>query len=120
MSEEVKKEESTIVDEHRKMVMMTGNLSDFQLQNLKSWPYIVFDKEILESAKITYDFTKLIAEEEELSPGTVQYDFNFKAGTKLNREETKKKLELLKLWVKFMFWKETEVRFLRAGKKWEV
>jgi len=118
MSEETKKEESTIIEDHKKMVMMTGNLSDFQLNNLKTWPFLLFDS--LESAEITYDFTKLVAESEELSPGTMQYNFKFKKDTKLDRERTKKQLETLSLWVKFMFWKETEVRFLRAGKKWEV
>lgn len=120
MSEEQsKKEETTIVDEHRKMVMMTGNLSDFQLENLKKWPFIVFETG-LEKANITYDFTKLVAEEESLSPGVVQYDFHFKEGTKLNRADVKKRLEHLKTWVKFMFWKETEVRIMKDGKKWQI
>lgn len=113
-------EKTTIVDEHRKMVLMTGALSDFQLQNLKTWPFIIFQNDILESANITYDFTKIIEDQEQLSPGTVQYDFVFKPNVKLNREETKKKLAMLTSWVRFMFWKETEVRILRAGKKWEV
>lgn len=117
MSEE--KQESTIVDEHKKMVMMTGNLSDFQLENLKKWPFLLFED--LETVKLTYDFTKLISDkEEELSPGTIQYDFTFKKGTKLDRDLTKKHLGTLTLWTKFMFWKETEVRFLVAGKKWKV
>lgn len=116
MSEE--QEKPSIVEEHKKMVIMTGNLSDFHMENLKKWPFILFDE--LERVDLTYDFTKLVAEEEQLSPGTVQYDFIFKQGTKLNREQTKKRLETLSLWTKFMFWKETEVRFLRAGKKWEV
>ncbi|HBI01429.1 MAG TPA: hypothetical protein DDY18_07375 [Flavobacterium sp.] len=120
MSEEVKKEEQSIVDEHRKMVIMTGNLSDFQLENLKNWAFLIFDKEVLVNAKITYDFTKLVAEEESLSPGAVQYDFYFKPGTKLNRADVKKRIEHLRMWVKFMFWKETEVRILKEGKKWQI
>lgn len=119
MSEETKKEEQTIVDEHRKMVIMTGQLSDFQLTNLKQWAFIVF-QENLEKANITYDFTKIVAEEEALSPGVVQYDFYFKPGTKLVKADTKKRLEHLKTWVKFMFWKETEVRIMKDGKKWQI
>lgn len=116
MSEETK--ESAIIEEHKKMVIMTGNLSDFQLTNLKTWPFILFDS--LESVEVSYDFTKLIAEKEELSPGTVQFNFKFKKDTKLNRDQTKKQLEALSLWTKFMFWKETEVRFVKEGKKWAV
>lgn len=119
MSEVEKKSEGTVVDEHKKMLIMTGNLSDFQLDNLKKWPFIIFDKE-LEEVKINYDFTKLVAEQEELAPGRVEFDFYFKKNTKLNRDETKKKLEMLSLWTKFLFWKETGVEIKRSGKKWEV
>jgi hypothetical protein len=112
-------QETTVVDDHKKMLIMTGNLSDFQLDNLKKWPFILFDQE-LEKVEINYDFTKLIAEKEELSPGRVSFNFTFKKNTKLSRDETKKKLELLTLWTRFLFWKETKVEFQRAGKKWEV
>lgn len=116
MAEE--QEKPSIVEEHKKMVIMTGKLSDFQLENLKKWPFLLFDE--LAAVNITYDFTKLVAESEELSPGTVQFDFKFKTDTKLDRDFTKKQLETLTLWTKFLFWKETEVRFLHAGKKWKV
>ena len=113
------KEETTIVDDHKKMLIMTGNLSDFQLDNLKKWPFILFDKE-LDRVSVKYDFTKTVANEEELSAGLVTYDFEFKKNTKMSREETKKKLDLLTLWTRFLFWKETKVDFQRTGKKWEV
>ena len=115
MAEENKE---TIIENHKKMVMMTGNLSDFQLQNLKTWPFLVFDD--LESVEINYDFTKLIAEEESLSPGSVQYNLKFKEGTKLNKAKAKKSLETLTNWTKFLFWKETDVRFTHKGKLWKL
>jgi len=111
--------ENTVVDDHKKMLIMTGNLSDFQLDNLKKWPFIVFD-ESLEKVEINYDFTKLVAEQEELSPGRIAFNFEFKKNTKLNRDETKEKLKMLTLWTQFLFWKDTKVEFQRAGKKWEV
>lgn len=118
MAEETKTEESSIIEEHKKMVIMTGNLSDFQLKNLKTWPFLLFEN--LESVEITYDFTKLVGEQEELAPGTVQFDFYFKEKTKFNIEEVKKQLSTLSLWTKFMFWKETKIKFLKSGKKWTV
>jgi hypothetical protein len=118
MSENTK-QETTVVDDHKKMLIMTGNLSDFQLDNMKKWPFILFD-ENLEKVEINYDFTKLVAEAEELSPGRVSYNLEFKKGIKLNRDETKEKLKMLTLWTRFLFWKETKVEFQRAGKKWEV
>ena len=113
------KEETSVVDDHKKMLIMTGNLSDFQLDNMKKWPFILFDQE-LEKVEINYDFTKLVAEQEELAPGRVSYNLEFKKNTKLNRDETKNKLQMLTLWTQFLFWKETKVEFQRAGKKWEV
>lgn len=118
MSENTK-EEISVIDDHKKMLIMTGNLSDFQLDNLKKWPFILFD-ETLEKVEIFYDFTEVVANEEELSPGRVSYNLAFKKNAKLNRDDTKKKLDLLSLWTRFLFWKETKVEFQRAGKKWEV
>jgi hypothetical protein len=42
-----------ILEEHKKLAMLSNNLSDFQLENLKTYPFIVFDS--IESAKIEYD-----------------------------------------------------------------
>ena len=67
------KQTESIIEDHKKMVIMTGSLSDFQLNNLKTWPFLLFDE--LETAEITYDFTKLVGEQSELSPGTVQFNF---------------------------------------------
>ncbi len=135
MSENTK-EETSVVDDHKKMLIMTGNLSDFQLDNLKKWPFILFDQ-TLEKVEIFYDFTKLVANEEELAPGRVSFNLTFKKDVEAEtedeaydksamedqvdrEEETKKKLGMLSLWTKFLFWKETKVEFQRSGKKWEV
>jgi hypothetical protein len=112
------KDESSIIEDHKKMVIMTGSLSDFQLQNLKTWPFLLFDG--LETVEITYDFTKLVAEQSELSPGTIQFNFNFKGELEPEKDLAKKQLETLSLWTRFMFWKETKVNFLKSGKKWAV
>lgn len=119
MPNKLEEKESTMIEDHKKMLMMTGNLSDFQLDNIKNWPFLLFGDE-LETVEINYDFTKLVDDNEELSPGVIHYNFKFKQGAKLNREMAKKQLDTLALWVRFMFWKETEVRILRSGKKWEV
>ncbi len=119
MSEQQAKKESDVIEEHKKMVIMTGMISDFQLENLKTWPFILFSDD-LDQVKLSYDFTKTVSNDEELSAGKVTYDFYFKKGSKLDRADTKKQLETLSLWTRFMFWKETEVTCLRNGKKWEI
>jgi len=118
MSSEQEQKEQNVVEEHKKMVIMTGNLSDFQLKNLKTWPFLVFDG--LESVEVSYDFTKLIDDAETLTPGKVEFNFTFKKGTKMDRSQTKERLEQLSVWTKFLFWKDTEVLFKESGKAWEV
>lgn len=119
MADVPKNENEKLIDDHKKMLIMTGNLSDFQLENLKKWPFIVFNEK-LEKCSVHYDFTKVVSNEEELSPGSVTFDFEFAKNTKLDKAEAKKKLDALTLWTRFLFWKETQVIFQRAGKKWEI
>ena len=111
------------VSDHRKMVTLTGNLSDFQLKNLKSWPFIVLG-DYTDKVKINYDFTKkekVEGEEvEQLCAGWVSFDFNFNKKLDLSDEELKLRLNQLSLWTKYLFWKDTEVRFLKQGKKWQI
>lgn len=105
-------ENLNIVDEHRKMIIMTGNISDFQIKNLKSWPFIVFGPE-LKSVEIDYEFTKG-GENGELYPGKVNFDFNFTS----DPEDPNNSIGLLTHWTRFLFWQDTTVTFTRKGKPW--
>jgi hypothetical protein len=42
-----------ILNDHKKAAILTGKLSDFQLNNLKTYPFILFDKII--EVQIEYD-----------------------------------------------------------------
>lgn len=99
-----------VVEEHKKMMVMTGKLSDFQLENLQKWPFVVFN-ESLNNVSVDYDFYK---EEKELYAGKVVYDFNFKSEPEKYEEE----LQMLTFWVKYLFWEDTKVEFKSGGKKW--
>lgn len=123
MSEELKTREEQIIDEHKQAVIMTGNLSNFHIENLQKWPFIIFDEE-LESVSINYDFKNTDASlkydslESHISPGFVEYDLKLKKGVKVNNAS--QKLEALTAWVKSIFWQETEVKIKRNGRKWQV
>ena len=85
---------------------MTGNLSDFQLKNLKTWPFIAMNG--VEKVAIDYDFTATIEYEggeqvEGIGAGKVVYNLTSK------EVPTKEQIETLKSWTKFLFWKDTEV-----------
>jgi hypothetical protein len=108
-----------LLEEHRKMVVMTGNISEFQELQLKQWPYVIFDKDCLDNVYINYDFTKKNDHnEEELHAGWVTYDFNFKKDPP--EEHLDKKINALIGWTKNMFWKDTKVEIKKKGKEWVI
>ena len=109
-----------LVEDHRKMVAMTGNLSDFQLVQLKAWPKIVIDDKYVSEVKVTYDFTRKNDEDrEELHAGKVIYDFHFINGVPYPKEELKKRLQNLVNWTKYLFWEDTEVEIKKQGRAWQ-
>lgn len=108
------------IAEHRRMVVMTGNLSDFQIKNLRTWPYVVFEKQNIEKVEVDYNFTKDAEDGEELNAGSVTYNFQFKVEPGYSKEELKKRLDALEAWVKHLFWSDTEVNFKKKGKKWQI
>jgi len=98
-----KEQSNNIVDDHKKMLIVSGNLSDFQLKNLKTWPFVVFDN--IEDAMLDYNFG---SENGIDTAGEVTYTIMKKDITK-NEDNIDNKKETLINWVKFMFWKETKV-----------
>lgn len=104
----------TIVDDHRNMLMVSKNISEFQEQNLKQWPMIVFDK--LLAAKVDFDF---INAKDEFYEGSVTFDFTFNEGEYPTEEKRKQAFQDLTIWTKFLFWSDTEVKFKLRGKEWK-
>jgi len=110
-----------INQEHKYITQLTGKLSDYQLTNMKTWPFVVFDN--LEKVTIEYNFEKETIDEITkekiivLYAGFVTYDFVFK--TEVKEEQKEKALQALTVWTKFMFWKDTEVNFKKEGKEWK-
>lgn len=115
--------EQQIIESHKKAVIFTGKISDFHVENLKKWPFIIFGDK-LESVSIDYDFNNTDASlkydslDSHISSGYIEYDLKIKKGCKI--KDVKKKLNILENWVKNIFWKETEVKFKRNGRKWQV
>lgn len=117
------KNTTDMINEHKANLLLSGNLSDFQVKNLKSWPYIVFDLNKLENVEIKYNF-KLNEDSEQSNAlgvyaGEVSFDFQFKKNIRIYKKEKEKALGDLTLWTKFLFWNNTEVKFKRNGKLWK-
>lgn len=115
-----------LVEEHRKMITVTGNLSDFQINNLRNWPYVLFDHDDVDGISLSYDFTNSMEEQEsegsggQLYAGRVVYDFSFKNLAKYDSDGLKKRIEQLTHWVKYLFWVDTEVVIRKEGKEWQI
>lgn len=109
-----------ILNEHRQMLLFSGNISDFQLTNLKNWPYIVFGDE-LDKVEIHYDFKLAQPDEEkvtDITAGTVSFDLYFKNNERPSDIETQ--IQYLEIWTKYLFWQDTNVSFKVEGKEWEA
>lgn len=115
-----------IVEEHRKMVIVSGKISDFQLNNLKNYPFIVLG-DYLKDAQIDYSFIRPGAKVdpnglkmEDMYAGEIKYTFTFKEEPKYTKEELANRLGQLISWVKYLFWVNTTVKFYRDGKEWVI
>jgi len=113
---EGKEEKGNIIDDHRNMLILSGNLSSFHLDNLKAFPKIIFDD--IKNFKLHYNFYTGNGEDKKLYSGKVIYDIIFEKEPIFTKEELKKRSNDLKLWVKTLFWKDTKVTIKKNGKKW--
>lgn len=107
---------STIIDDHRNMLIFSGNISSWQLQNLQTWPYIVFDN--IDTVHIEYNFKKWNEENGEADVGSGKVVFDIKFSEEPKEDDLEKRIEDLKFWTKAMFWQETEVLIKKDGEKW--
>ncbi|GAG10685.1 unnamed protein product, partial [marine sediment metagenome] len=89
MSEE-KKEKNNIIDDHRNMLVFSGNLSSFHLDNLKIFPKIVFDD--IKTFTLHYDFYEGKDGDKKLCSGKVIYDITFDKEPNLATEDFNKRM----------------------------
>lgn len=110
MSEESNNSKSfNMLQDHRKMLIMSGNISDFQLDNMKKWPFILFSE--VEEVRLDYDFSEKVLNQdgemsENIGSGSVIYKIKVK-----NKEEEQLETSIKNLseWTRFLFWNETKV-----------
>ena len=108
-----------LINEHRAAVAMTGNISDFQLTNMKAWPFVLFDD--IKQVGIKYNFNSLNNDASgEICAGTVSYDIEFNKDPEIPKQVFDNKIKQLEFWTKYLFWQDTKVEILKKGKKWEA
>lgn len=95
--------QNTILDDHRSMLTISKSLSDFQLENLQKWPFVLF-QDILESS-IEYNF---LDEEGLFFAGKIKFNLKLLM-EQSNKKEIMEKANFLSSWVKILFWTDTQV-----------
>ena len=106
------KQHSTIIEEHRNMLVLSNNISEFQEKNLKSWPFIVFKD--LKQVAVNFNF---MDDDGLFFAGNIDYNFTF--GEMPEDEEKTTGLRALSEWVSMLFWTDTKVTFKVNGVEWK-
>lgn len=99
----------TIVDSHRNMLMVSKNLSDFQLENLRKWPFIFFEN--VKKISVSYNF---VDSEDNFYQGYVEFDLEIE-----NPKELASPIMYLEASTKMMFWSDTDVKIKINGELWK-
>lgn len=108
----MEQDQKTLMDDHRNMLMVSKNISEFQEKNLKAWPLIVFDD--IDKVEISYNF---INNKGLFFAGDIVFNIFFK-GEEPNEKVKKQGLTALDYWTKILFYTDTKVNFKINGKKW--
>jgi hypothetical protein len=102
-----------ILDDMRKITILTGEISKIHEQSLKKWPYIVFDN--LKDVEINYDLTKNRYQDS----GANLVEFYLFMPKEFENtaliENFTERCEALKEWVVDMFWSDIETRIYVNG-----
>ena len=110
------KNQTNIVDSHRNMLMVSKNLSDFQIQNMKQWPFVFLSG--VKSVKVNWDFIKKDNEDnDEFYSGEVEYQIEMESALDI---DFKVGISHLELSTKLMFWSDTNVKIKVNGELWEM
>lgn len=89
-----------ILEDMRKITILTGTISKVHEQSLGKWPYIVFDD--VGSLGVDYDLSK----KEKNNMNFVNF---YITSSKQEYEDLDKRCGKLTEWVRDMFWKEVDV-----------
>lgn len=90
-----------ILDDMRRITMLTGEISSVHEESLKKWPYIVFDS--VDSIEIDYNLSKDYTQ----TQGEGYVDFKIQSDS--DQGFIKMRCENLTNWVRDMFWQEIKV-----------
>lgn len=94
-----------IVEDMRKLTMLTGQLSSVHEETLYTWPLILFDN--IENIEIKYDLTKEYTQE--AGEGYVIYKLDILPENIPGDDLFYRRCEMLADWVRNMLWNDIKV-----------
>lgn len=100
-----------IVEDMKKITMLTGEISNIHEKSLVTWPYIVFDN--IKNVEIKYDLTKTT--QLESGYNLVEFFVFTSDQNRQNIDNFEKRCETLKQWTEGMLWSGIEVRVYIDG-----
>ena len=100
-----------ILEDMKKITMLTGEISNIHEKSLLTWPYVVFDN--IKNVEIKYDLTK--SAHLELGYNLVEFFVFSSDQDRQNIDNFEKRCETLKQWTEEMFWSGVEVRVYMDG-----
>jgi len=94
-----------ILEDMRKITMLTGDISTIHQQSMTKWPYLAFEG--VDEVEVRYDLTK----DYTLETGEGYVHFHLTVQPEyLEPDLLEKRCESIVLWVRDMFWSEIRVK----------
>lgn len=104
-----------ILEDLRKITMLTGELSKIHEDSMRKWPYILFDE--VEDIEVKYDLTKQYTQE--VGEGYMKFIVNMPDHVSYEDDDFEHRCNTLTNWVRDMFWPEIKVQVKTSRQEYE-
>jgi hypothetical protein len=108
-------ENNKLLEGHRQAFLQSGNLSDFQINNMRSIVPYAFKTYGLQTFTLDYRFTD---DSDAIVPGVVEYNLKFNGIPTYTKEQKEFSKKVVIESIKAVFFNETVVNLKVNGKLW--
>ena len=95
----------SIIEDMKKITILTGEISNVHEKSLLTWPYVVFDR--VKNVEIKYDLSKTAHSDQGYN--VVEFFIMMEEEDKQNIDNFEKRCDTLKEWTESMLWSGIEV-----------
>jgi hypothetical protein len=118
-----------VIEDLRRIMIMTGEMSDLHLHNLQQWGKIVFDN--YDKIELAYNLNPtdpkkykeltgndLTDVEKEAVPSYIAYTVVPKKGKRITQKKVEQALKSLQLWIRDIFWSNIHIKIFIKDKEY--